>query len=92
MKPTSEELERPNERLSGILERNEDEEPRNNLSSGSLCRNGLARAEIVESIDEFTLLPVITKRGELGPTVYSETWEAYTGITAKGYVRRLLNH
>ena len=59
---------------------------------GILCRNGHVWAEIVENVDEATLLPLITKKVEQGSTICSDTWKAYTGIAAKGYVHRLVNH
>ncbi|MCX6686708.1 MAG: IS1595 family transposase [Methanoregula sp.] len=57
---------------------------------GILCRNGQVWAEIVGSVDEATLLPLITKKVEPGSTVCSDTWKAYTGVAAKGYVHRLV--
>ena len=59
---------------------------------GILCRNGQVWAEIVMSVDEDTLLPLISKKVEQGSTVCSDTWKAYTGIAARGYVHRLVNH
>jgi len=59
---------------------------------GILCRSGQVWAEIVGSVDEATLLPLIAKKVELGSTVCSDTWKAYTGIAAKGYVHRLVQH
>ena len=59
---------------------------------GILSRNGKVWAEIVDKVDENTLLPLITKRVEQGSTVCSDTWKAYTGVAAKGYVHRLVNH
>jgi len=59
---------------------------------GILSRNGQVWAEIVDKVDESTLLPLITKRVEQGSTVCSDTWKAYTGVAAKGYVHRLVNH
>jgi len=59
---------------------------------GILCRNGQVWAEIVENVDEATLLPLITKKVEAGSTICSDTWKAYTGIAARGYVHRLVNH
>jgi transposase len=59
---------------------------------GILCRNGQVWAEIVENVDETTLLPLIAKKVEQGSTVCSDTWKAYTGVAAKGYVHRLVNH
>jgi transposase len=53
---------------------------------GILCRNGRVWAEIVENVDETTLLPLIAKKVEQGSTVCSDTWKAYTGVAAKGYV------
>jgi transposase len=59
---------------------------------GILCRNGQVWAEIVENVDESTLLPLITKKVEAGSTICSDTWKAYTGVAARGYVHRLVNH
>jgi transposase len=59
---------------------------------GILCRDGHVWAEIVENVDEITLLPLITKKVEVGSTICSDTWKAYTGIAARGYVHRLVNH
>jgi len=59
---------------------------------GILCRNGQVWAEIVENVDESTLLPLITQKVEAGSTICSDTWKAYTGIAARGYVHRLVNH
>jgi transposase len=59
---------------------------------GILCRNGQVWAEIVENVDESTLLPLITQKVEAGSTICSDTWKAFTGIAARGYVHRLVNH
>ena len=59
---------------------------------GILCRNGQVWAEIVENVDESTLLPLITQKVELGSTLCSDPWKAYTGVAARGYVHRLVNH
>lgn len=59
---------------------------------GILCRNGQVWAEIVENVDESTLLPLITQKVEAGLTICSDTWKAYTGFAARGYVHRLVNH
>lgn len=59
---------------------------------GILCRNGQVWAEIVDKVDEDTLLPLIAKRVEKGSIVCSDTWKAYTGIAARGYVHRLVHH
>lgn len=59
---------------------------------GILCRNGQVWAEIVENVDEATLLSLITKKVEQGSTICSDSWKVYTDIAAKGYVHRLVNH
>ena len=59
---------------------------------GILCRNGQVWAEIVESVDAATLLPLITSKVKVGSVVCSDTWRAYTGLAAKGFVHRLVNH
>ena len=59
---------------------------------GILCRNGKVWAEIVEDVEAGTLLPLITKQVQPGSIVCSDTWKAYTGVAAKGYVHRLVHH
>ena len=59
---------------------------------GILCRNGQVWAEIVENVDEATLLRLITQKVEAGSIVCSDTLKAYTGIAARGYVHRFVNH
>jgi len=59
---------------------------------GILCRDDQVWAEIVDKVDEGTLLLLITKRVEPGSTVCSNTWKAYTGIAARGYVHSLVHH
>jgi transposase len=38
------------------------------------------------------LQPLISRKVSSGSTVCSDTWKAYTGIAARGYVHRLVNH
>ena len=38
------------------------------------------------------LLPIITKKVKIGSSVCSDTWRAYTGLAAKGYVHRTVEH
>ena len=59
---------------------------------GILCRNGRVWAEIVDNIEARTLLPLITKQVQPGSIVCSDTWKAYTGVAARGYVHRLVHH
>ena len=59
---------------------------------GILCRNGRIWAELIDGVEAEDLQPLIEKRVEKGATVYSDTWRGYTGIAAKGYVHRLVNH
>lgn len=59
---------------------------------GILCRNGQVWAEIVDNVEARTLLPLITKQVQPGSIVCSDTWKAYTGVAAKGYVHRLVQH
>jgi transposase len=49
-------------------------------------------AEIVPDVEAETLLPLIKKKVKRGSIVYSDTWKGYTGIAAKGYIHRLVNH
>ena len=59
---------------------------------GILCRNGTVWAEVVEDVGADTLQPLISKKVTTGSIVCSDTWKAYTGIAARGYVHRLVNH
>ena len=59
---------------------------------GILCRHGYVWAEIVPGVESETLVPLINKRVRRGSIIYSDTWRGYTGIAAKGYVHRLVEH
>jgi transposase len=59
---------------------------------GILCRNGKVWAEVVDNVESETLQPRISRKVSTGSTVCSDTWKAYTGIAARGYVHRLVNH
>ena len=59
---------------------------------GILCRNGKVWAEIVADVEAETLLPLIKRRVKRGSVVCSDTWKSYTGVAAKGYVHRLVEH
>ncbi|HOT94504.1 MAG TPA: IS1595 family transposase [Methanoregulaceae archaeon] len=59
---------------------------------GIFCRNGQVWAEIVENVDAATLLSLISSKVTVGSVVCSDTWRAYTGLAAKGFVHRLVNH
>lgn len=59
---------------------------------GILCRNGQVWAELIEGVEAEDLQPRIVKKVKKGSTVCSDTWRGYTGIAAKGYVHRLVNH
>jgi len=59
---------------------------------GILCRNDTVWAEVVEDVEVGTLQPLISTKVSTGSTVCSDTWKAYTGIAARGYVHRPVNH
>ncbi|MDD1700069.1 MAG: IS1595 family transposase [Methanoregula sp.] len=59
---------------------------------GILCRNGTVWAEVVDDVEAGTLQPLISKKVSIGSIICSDTWKAYTGIAARGYVHRLVNH
>lgn len=59
---------------------------------GILCRSGKVWAEVVPDVEAKTLIPLIKTRVKRGSTVFSDTWKSYTGIAAKGYVHRLVDH
>jgi transposase len=59
---------------------------------GILCREGKIWAEIVSGIEAKNLQPLIEKQVRKGSVICSDTWRAYTGLAAKGYVHRLVRH
>jgi len=59
---------------------------------GILCRAGKVYAEIVLDIEAKDLQPIIEKQINKGSTICSDTWRGYTGLAAKGYIHRLVNH
>lgn len=59
---------------------------------GILCRGGKVWAEVVPDVEARTLIPLIKQRVKRGSIVYSDTWKSYTGVAAKGYVHRLIEH
>ena len=59
---------------------------------GILCRNGSVWAEVVDDVGAETLQPLISEKVITGSIICSDTWKAYTGIAARGYVHRLVNH
>ena len=59
---------------------------------GILCRGGKVWAEVVPDVKAKTLHSLIRQRVERGSVVCSDTWQSYTGIAAKGYVHRLVEH
>jgi transposase len=59
---------------------------------GILCRNGKVWADLIEGVEAKHLQPRILKQVKQGSVVCSDTWRGYTGIAAKGYVHRLVNH
>ena len=59
---------------------------------GILCRGGQVWAELISSVEAKDLQPLIEKQVKKGSTVCSDSWRAYTGIAAKGYVHRLVKH
>lgn len=59
---------------------------------GILCRSGKVYAELVDNTKAKDLIPIITKRVKSGSRICSDTWRAYTGLAAKGYVHRTVQH
>ena len=59
---------------------------------GILCRGGKVWAQVVPDVEAKTLMPLIRHRVKQGSVICSDTWKSYTGIAAKGYVHRLVEH
>jgi transposase-like protein len=47
---------------------------------------------LVEDVEAADLIPLITRQVKEGSRVCSDTWRAYTGLAAKGYVHRTVEH
>lgn len=59
---------------------------------GILCRNGQVFAELIDNVEAEDLQPIIEQKVKRGSVVCSDTWRGYTGIAAKGYVHRMVEH
>lgn len=59
---------------------------------GILCRGGKVWAQVVPDTEAKTLMPLVYKRVKQGSVICSDTWKSYTGIAARGYVHRLVEH
>ena len=59
---------------------------------GILCRGGMVWAKVVPDVEARTLLPLIKRRVAKGSLVCSDTFRSYTGVAARGYVHRLVEH
>ena len=59
---------------------------------GILTRQGKVFAELVNDTEAKDLLPIITKKVKIGSQICSDTAKAYTGLAAKGYVHRTVEH
>ncbi|MBI2326822.1 IS1595 family transposase [Candidatus Curtissbacteria bacterium] len=59
---------------------------------GILTRHGKVFAKLVDDTEAIDLLPIITRRVKVGSRICSDTWRAYTGLAAKGYVHRTVKH
>jgi transposase-like protein len=59
---------------------------------GILCRSGKVYAELVDNTKAKDLIPIITKRVKSGSRICSDTYRSYTGLAARGYVHRTVEH
>lgn len=59
---------------------------------GILCRGGQVWAEVVPNVEARTLLPLLNQRVAAGSVVCSDTFSSYTGVAARGYIHRLVDH
>ena len=59
---------------------------------GILCRSGKVFARLVDNTEAKDLLPIITKQVETGSRICSDTYRSYTGLAARGYVHRTVEH
>ena len=59
---------------------------------GILTRQGKVFAKLVDDTEAKDILPIITRKVKVGSNICSDTWRAYTGLAAKGYVHRTVEH
>ena len=59
---------------------------------GILCRGGQVWAQVVLDLAIRTVFPLIRRQVRRGPVVCTDALHLYTGIAAKGYVHRLVQH
>lgn len=59
---------------------------------GILCRGGQIWAEVVPNVEAKTLMALLHQWVRAGSVVCSDTFRGYTGIAARGYVHRLVDH
>lgn len=59
---------------------------------GILARSGKVFAKLVDDTKAKDLIPIITKKVERGTRICSDTYNSYTGLAAKGYVHRTVEH
>ena len=59
---------------------------------GIFCRKGKVWAEVVPGIEAKDLQPLIERQVKKGSIICSDGWRAYTGLAAKGYLHRLVDH
>lgn len=59
---------------------------------GILCRQGKVYVEVVPGIEAKDLQPLVERQVKKGSTICSDTWRGYTGLAARGYVHRLVEH
>jgi transposase len=59
---------------------------------GILARGGQVWAEVVPNVEAKTLLALLNQRVTAGSVVCSDTFRSYTGVAARGYVHRLVDH
>ena len=57
-----------------------------------LCKSGKVWAELIDGVEAKQLPPQILKQVKQGSILCSDTWQGYTGIAAKRYLHRLINH
>jgi transposase-like protein len=59
---------------------------------GILIRHGKVFAQLIDDREAKDLIPIITKQVETGSKICSDTWRAYAGLAAAGYVHRTVEH
>lgn len=92
MRPTVEGNGKLNEKYSGTPGSSEEKERGNNPPLGFCTETVGSGRRSSRMLTPRHSFPLISGKVTVGSIVCSDTWQAYAGLAAKGFVHRLANH